>query len=93
MLIAVLAVFCLGDAVHAMAMSGSEQWDHGGRLCGEDGCQTTTSVSPLSVPAVTTATTEFVAVPPLAAPLGSDRPLVARKDQVAPRAPRSPPVV
>lgn len=93
MLIAALAFFCLGDLLHAISMSGGEQSDHGGRLCGEHGCQTTASVSPLSVLVVTTTTTDLVVAPPLAPPLALDQAFGVRDDQIAPRAPRSPPLV
>ena len=92
-LLAALMLFCLGDLVHAAAMSDSEGVDHGGRLCSEHGCQKTALGTSLSLPMVTTTPNSLVAAAAVAALPGSDETPAAHHDQVGPRAPRSPPIL
>lgn len=89
-LIAVVAVFCLGDLVHAASMPGHDV-DHSGRMCGERGCQTSTVSSPLWLPVLATTGVSLARALPVALLPAGDGSPAARHDRIAPRAPRSPP--
>ena len=91
--LAALALFCLGDLVHAASMHASERGDHAGRVCGERGCEGTAFGSPFALAAIASEAVAFL-VAPAAVPLpGRDERAAAPDSRRTPHAPRSPPLV
>lgn len=93
-LMAALALFCVGDLVHAGSIHESHNADHAGRLCGERGCEASALGSPVMVPAVIMSSlVTFVVAPSPAMPLRGDETTAASGARGSPNAPRSPPTV
>ena len=92
LLIAALALFCLGDMVHA-ALPSDESTECAGRVCDEQSGCGTTPAKPVMLPVAALVAPVVVTVPaaPTLLSRAAERPAV-RDRQVLPLAPRSPPV-